>query len=81
MDGRPSARGVRFRCEFIAETIDRTVAKGGRKVLAIATGQLREVELSSAVRNQKLEEFVAFDQDEASLAVVARDYARFGWSR
>jgi len=76
MDTRPSARGVRYRRQLIAELIDRVALRGGRSVLAIAAGHLREVELSAAIQTGKLEEFVAFDQDEASLAVVARDYAR-----
>ena len=47
-------------------------------MLAVAAGHLREVECSSAVQSGKVQEFVAFDQDEASLAVVARDYAHLG---
>jgi len=78
MDTRPSARGVRYRRQLIAELIDRVTGRGGRSVLAIAAGHLREVELSVSVQTAKLEEFVAFDQDEASLAVVARDYGHLG---
>ena len=78
MDTRPSARGVRYRRQLIAELIDRVAVRGGRRVLAIAAGHLREVELSAAVQTGKLGEFVAFDQDEASLAVVARDYGCLG---
>jgi len=78
MDTRPSARGVRYRRQLIAELIDREASRGARSVLAIAAGHLREVELSAAVQAGRLEEFVAFDQDEASLAVVARDYSDLG---
>ncbi len=78
MDTRPSARGVRYRRRLIAELIDREAARGARSVLAIAAGHLREVEISAAVQSGSLEEFVAFDQDEASLAVVARDYGNLG---
>jgi extracellular factor (EF) 3-hydroxypalmitic acid methyl ester biosynthesis protein len=78
MDRRPSARGVRYRRQLIAELIDRVTGRGGRSVLAIASGHLREVELSVSAQTAKLEEFVAFDQDEASLAVVARDYGHLG---
>jgi hypothetical protein len=81
MDTRPSARGVRHRRQLIAELIDREAAKGTRRVLAIAAGHLREVELSAAVRSGELEEFVAFDQDEASLAVVSRDHGDLGSGR
>jgi hypothetical protein len=78
MDSRPSARGVRYRRQLIAELIDRVAGQGGRRVLAIAAGHLRELELSIAVKTGHLEEFVAFDQDEASLAVVDRDYGHLG---
>ena len=78
MGTRPSARAVRYRRQLIADLIDRTAVRGGRRVLALAAGHLREVELSASVQAGRLEEFVAFDQDEASLAVVARDYAHLG---
>lgn len=78
MDTRPSAKGVRYRRELIARLIDRIARRGHARVLAIASGHLREAELSHAVRNGQLEEYVAIDQDRASLEVVARDYARFG---
>jgi hypothetical protein len=42
------------------------------------TGSHRELALSAAVRANKLQEYVAFDQDEARLAVVAHDYVRLG---
>lgn len=78
MGTRPSARGVRYRRQFIARLIDQVAERKGSSVLAIAAGQLREVELSMAVQSGKLQEFVAFDQDETSLAVVTRDYAHLG---
>jgi hypothetical protein len=78
MGTRPSARAVRYRRELLAGLIDRTAARGGNRVFALAAGHLREVELSSAVQSGAVEEYVAMDQDEASLAVVDRDYARIG---
>src|SRR5262249_18730203 len=78
MSSRPSAKAVRYRRQLIAQTIDRVASRGSARVLAIAAGHLREVELSSAVQQGHLDEFIAIDQDPASLAVVARDYARFG---
>ena len=78
METRPSARGVRYRRQLIATLIDGVAERGGARVLALASGHLREVESSNAVRSGKLDEFVALDQDAASLAVVARDYAQFG---
>jgi len=78
MGTRPSAKAVRYRRQLLASLIDRVAERGSASVLAIAAGHLREVELSAAVQSGKLREYVAFDQDEASLAVVARDYAHLG---
>ena len=78
MDTRPSARAVRYRRSLIAGLLDRAAERDDPRVLAIAAGHLREVELSSAIQDRRLAEFVAFDQDEASLSVVSRDYAHLG---
>lgn len=78
MSTRPSARAVRYRRRLLASLIDRTADRGGDSVFALAAGHLREVELSRAVQGGELSSFVAMDQDAASLAVVARDYARLG---
>jgi hypothetical protein len=75
---RAAPRAVRFRRRLLARLIDQVTARGGSSVLAIAAGHLREVELSKAAQTGKLQKFVAFDQDEASLAVVAREYAHLG---
>jgi extracellular factor (EF) 3-hydroxypalmitic acid methyl ester biosynthesis protein len=78
MDTRPSARAVRYRRRLLARLIDAAAANDRGRIFALAAGHLREVELSDAMRTGRVQEFVAVDQDEASLAVVARDYARFG---
>jgi hypothetical protein len=78
MGTRPSALAVRFRRQLIANLIDRVGARGGSSVLALAAGHLREVALSRAVQAGRIRNFVALDQDEDSLAVMDRDYARFG---
>lgn len=78
MDLRPSARAVRYRRSLIAGLLDRAAERPDPRVLAVAAGHLREVELSDAVRNRKFSEFVAFDQDEASLAVVSSEYSPLG---
>jgi SAM-dependent methyltransferase len=78
MATRPSARAVRYRRQLLATLIDRTAARGGRRVLALAAGHLREAAISRAVQAGTLTEFVAIDQDETSLAVIARDYGHLG---
>jgi extracellular factor (EF) 3-hydroxypalmitic acid methyl ester biosynthesis protein len=71
-------QAVRHRRQLLARTIDECAARGGDRVLAVAAGHLREVELSSAVRSGQLRDFLAFDQDNASLAAVAQDYGHLG---
>ena len=78
MATRPSARAVRYRRRLLADLIDETASRGGRRVFAFAAGHLREAQVSAAVRTGALEEFVAMDQDDDSLAVVRRDYASLG---
>src|SRR5262245_36093623 len=78
MDTRPSARAVRFRRHLIATLIDSLPSRGGSRVLALASGHLREVEVSQAIKARQIQDFVALDQDEASLGVVARDYSHLG---
>lgn len=78
MDTRPSARAVRYRRQLLAGLIDSIADRPDARVMALAAGHLREVELSNAVRTGKLGDFLAIDQDEASLGVVERDYARYG---
>src|SRR5262245_12750622 len=78
MSTRPSARAVRYRRRLLAALIDRAASRGGDAVFALAAGHLREVELSDAVQNGRIGNFVAMDQDAASLAVVAADYGRLG---
>ena len=59
MDTRPSARAVRYRRRLIATLIDRIAERGGTRVLALASGHLREVESSNAVRTGRVQDFVA----------------------
>ena len=78
MDSRPSGKAVRYRRALIARLIDGVAERGGNSVLAIAAGHLREVGLSAAARDGRIRKFVALDQDQDSMAVVDRDYSRFG---
>jgi extracellular factor (EF) 3-hydroxypalmitic acid methyl ester biosynthesis protein len=77
-DTRPSVKAVCYRRRLIASLIDRVADQGGSRVLAIAAGHLREIALSQAVQQGKVNEFLAFDQDEASLCVASRDYGHLG---
>lgn len=71
-----AGKAVRFRRKFLANLIDDTANRHADvRILSIAAGHLREVELSSALTWGKVKEIVAFDQDEESLKVIDRDYA------
>jgi hypothetical protein len=73
----PASEGVRARRAHVAEMIDRLAERVARpQVMAIASGHLREAELSSAVRRGRVERFVALDADAMSLSEVDRAYSR-----
>ena len=70
--GRPAARGVRLRREWLAHAIDRASDRAGGRahVLSVACGHLREAEISSALRGGGIERLIALDADPTSLGVV-----------
>lgn len=64
-----ACRSVRLRREIIAAEIDKACAEvRSPTLLSIACGHLRELELSSAVKEGKIGRLIAFDQDQESLA-------------
>ena len=74
-----ACEGVKARREVIADTIDLIASKRrDAEVMSLAAGHLREAEFSSAVIRNRLKRLVAIDSDDQSLAVVDRDYCRFG---
>ncbi len=63
---------ARERREILAREVDAAAAISDKaEVLAVACGYLRESELSQSFRDGKLGRWVALDQDEASVDVVA----------
>jgi len=76
---RPAAQAVRDRREHIAQLIDETAAETARpSILAIASGHLREAELSAALARGAIGEFVALDADAESLREVDERYSSLG---
>ena len=72
----PAPRAVRYRRTYLAQLIDETAARHpNARVLSIAAGHLREVDLSTAVRKGHVSEIVALDQDAESLKVIEDDYS------
>lgn len=75
----PASEGVRSRRAFIAARIDRLTEEVRRPhILSIASGHLREVNLSAAIRRRKTGRIVALDADPLSLAEVRESYSRYG---
>ncbi len=74
-----ASSGVRARREFIAELLDASLRSSySSRILAVASGHLREASMSSAVRRGRFESYLALDADKNSLEVVERDYGRYG---
>jgi hypothetical protein len=71
-----SPQAVRHRRALIAKLVDKTSdrAKLRPRILSIASGHLREAELSTAFQGGCIQEWVAVDQDEASLNECERRY-------
>ncbi|HVG61849.1 MAG TPA: class I SAM-dependent methyltransferase [Hyalangium sp.] len=72
---QPSPRSVRERRVLLAREIDTVASQVHQpRLLSVACGHLREAELSYAVKEHRVGEFIAFDQDPMSLAEVARQH-------
>ena len=77
----PASRAVRFRRSLLADMIDRTADRvPSCRVLSLACGHLREVELSAALAAGRVGAVVALDHDALSLEVVRREYGNLGIS-
>ena len=74
---RPAGQAVRYRRVHIASLIDQLAAtKRDAGVLAVASGHLREAELSRALAIGNLNQYVALDADAESLKEVRPRKAR-----
>ena len=79
IQSRPAGQSVRFRREHLAGLIDQLAGEKERpSVLAIASGHLREAELSHALAAGQIGRFVALDADADSLREVEKQYSRLG---
>jgi SAM-dependent methyltransferase len=72
-----SSVAVRERRDILTSYVDKTAMRCLDKpeVLAIAAGQLREANASVALREGRLERWVALDQDSMSIGSITRDFA------
>nr|BDT37466.1 class I SAM-dependent methyltransferase [Myxococcus sp. MH1] len=73
MHQQPSAVSVRERRDLLARELDATAERvpGEARILSVACGHLREAEASAAVRERRVRELIAFDQDALSLAEIS----------
>jgi 2-polyprenyl-3-methyl-5-hydroxy-6-metoxy-1,4-benzoquinol methylase len=75
----PTCEGVRTRARLVAEMVDRLVLeKPGANILSIASGHLREANLTGALKRRRVGRWVAFDADSDSLREVQACYASYG---
>lgn len=72
----PCFQSVRKRRALLAAEIDRVAAGSGERVLAVASGHLREVEWSRAAHARAVT-ITALDQDRDCLRAIDRDYADY----
>ncbi len=77
--GGPMSQSVRARRVILAQALDEAATELGRPVdaIAIASGHLREIELSAAALKGNVR-ITALDADADSLAVVTKAYAHLG---
>jgi SAM-dependent methyltransferase len=67
---------VRARRDGLAEWIDRIASeRADARILSVACGHLREAQRSQAVRDGRIGELVALDQDARSIALIQREQA------
>lgn len=72
----PSCLSVRARRDILTDMVDRVAARVSMpRILSVACGHLREAETSMAVLKGRVGEYVALDNDPATLEVVKREHA------
>ena len=71
-----ACRSVRLRRELLADQIDDVCRRStsAPTILSIASGHLRELELSQAAREGRIGRVIAFDQDKESLRESERSF-------
>lgn len=74
-----AARAGRARREILADFVDQTAwAAESPRILSVAAGHLREVELSAAFQAGEITEYIALDQDPLSVEQIDHDYGGRG---
>lgn len=73
----PASAAVRDRRDILARLVDRTAFARTEpiEILTVASGNLREAELTRALGEGRIARWVALDQDPLSVGTIARDFA------
>jgi SAM-dependent methyltransferase len=72
-----ACRSVRARRDGLARWIDRIASERPQpRILSVACGHLREAQRSEAVREGRIGELVALDQDARSIALIQREQSQ-----
>ena len=75
----PAARALKRRKELLATMIDRVTSDSkARHIMTLGCGHLREAEMSTAVKERRVERFLAVDRDLDSLSVVREKFGPLG---
>jgi extracellular factor (EF) 3-hydroxypalmitic acid methyl ester biosynthesis protein len=75
----PAGRALRRRKEILATMIDQvSETTSATRIMTLGCGHLREAELSSAVKQQRVDRFLAVDRDPDSLRVVREKFGPLG---
>lgn len=72
------AKNLRYRKKLVAQFIDAVAEKQNLRVLSVASGHGREIELLKSTRNRKLSKFICLDQDKKSLKEIEEKYGSYG---
>ncbi|WHS30640.1 class I SAM-dependent methyltransferase [Brucella sp. NM4] len=71
-----SSVAVRERCSLVTRYVDEIASQCGTnaEILTIAAGHLREAQLSTSLASGKIKRWVALDQDNKSVEMIAKSY-------
>jgi hypothetical protein len=74
----PACRAVRERCKRVASLIDGLPRGRKPRIASIASGHLREADLSETLRNSEVSRLIVFDNDGESIETIRRSYPYLG---
>ncbi|RIX97429.1 class I SAM-dependent methyltransferase [Aureimonas flava] len=72
----PACEAGRERCRILARTVDETAQRvgTGAEIFAVAAGHLREAAICESLAAQRIDRWVALDQDPISVGIMTTEY-------